>query len=105
MPYDDYENEGSLAQKTFLKEPDDYKVILLNDDFTTMEFVVQVLQSVFHLGAEEAEKVMMSVHKTGSGVAGIYTTTLLPPGHRLQSAWQGSRAFRLDARFKRHRSR
>ena len=73
MPYDDYENEGSLAQKTFLKEPDDYKVILLNDDFTTMEFVVQVLQSVFHLGAEEAEKVMMSVHKTGSGVAGIYT--------------------------------
>ena len=73
MPYDDYESGSSLAQKTFFKEPDDYKVILLNDDFTTMDFVVKVLQTVFHLSSQEAEKVMLSVHKTGSGVAGIYT--------------------------------
>jgi len=73
MPYEDFESDSSVAQKTFLKEPDEYKVILLNDDFTTMEFVVQILQSVFHLGSEAAEKVMLSIHKTGSGVAGIYT--------------------------------
>ena len=49
-----------------------YKVILLNDDFTPMEFVVLVLKKHFHKNSTEAEKIMLEVHNKGSGVAGIY---------------------------------
>lgn len=55
------------------KEPPMYKVILLNDDYTTMEFVVLVLQSVFNKSGSDAQAIMLSVHQKGSGVAGIYT--------------------------------
>jgi ATP-dependent Clp protease adaptor protein ClpS len=54
------------------KEPELYKVILLNDDYTTMEFVVNVLESVFQKSPAEAYRVMMAVHTQGRGVAGIY---------------------------------
>ena len=54
------------------KEPDLYKVILLNDDYTTMEFVVSVLESVFQKSPAEAYRVMMAVHTQGRGIAGIY---------------------------------
>ncbi len=56
-----------------LKPPPMYKVLLHNDDYTTMEFVVQVLQSVFHRSHAEATQIMLHVHKTGMGVAGVYT--------------------------------
>ena len=56
-----------------LKEPDMYKVVLFNDDYTTKEFVVEVLRSVFHKEAIEATKIMMDVHKRGKGVVGVYT--------------------------------
>lgn len=52
--------------------PPNYKVILLNDDFTTMEFVVDVLTTVFHKSEAEAVEIMMQVHEKGKGVAGIY---------------------------------
>lgn len=55
------------------KEPPMYKVILLNDDYTSMEFVVQVLETVFHKSPEEAKGIMLLVHEKGSGLAGIYT--------------------------------
>jgi ATP-dependent Clp protease adaptor protein ClpS len=58
--------------RTQKKEPDQYKVILLNDDYTTMEFVVNVLESVFQKSPAEAYRVMMAVHTQGRGVAGIY---------------------------------
>jgi len=58
--------------KTQKKEPEQYKVILLNDDYTTMEFVVSVLESVFQKSPAEAYRVMMAVHTQGRGVAGIY---------------------------------
>lgn len=54
-------------------EPPMFKVILLNDHYTTMEFVVEVLVNVFHKGVAEATDIMLSVHKAGSGVAGVYT--------------------------------
>jgi ATP-dependent Clp protease adaptor protein ClpS len=54
------------------KEPTLYKVVLLNDDYTTMEFVVQVLMSVFQKTASEAYQIMMSVHVNGRGIAGVY---------------------------------
>lgn len=56
-----------------IKEPDMYKVVLHNDDYTTREFVVEVLQIVFHKPAIEATRIMMDVHKRGKGVVGVYT--------------------------------
>lgn len=50
-----------------------YKVLLHNDDYTTREFVVLILQEVFHLGEGDATQVMMHVHNNGVGVAGVYT--------------------------------
>jgi len=49
-----------------------YKVVLLNDDFTTMEFVVMILQSVFHKSHDEAVRIMLEVHNSGRGVAGLF---------------------------------
>jgi ATP-dependent Clp protease adaptor protein ClpS len=58
--------------KTEKKEPSLFKVVLLNDDYTTMEFVVQVLESVFQKTPAEAYQIMMHVHVNGRGIAGIY---------------------------------
>ena len=56
-----------------LKEPKDYVVILLNDDYTTREFVVEILKLIFHKNHEEANRIMLNVHHKGRGVVGIYT--------------------------------
>lgn len=58
------------APKT--EEPKLYKVVLMNDDYSTMEFVVQVLETVFQKSPAEAFRVMMQVHTQGSAIAGIY---------------------------------
>jgi ATP-dependent Clp protease adaptor protein ClpS len=55
------------------QKPRLYKVLLLNDDYTTMEFVVKVLMSVFHLEEEKAVEIMLHVHHNGVGVAGVFT--------------------------------
>jgi len=57
---------------TRVKKPQLYKVILLNDDYTTMEFVVFILQKYFHKNEHDARRIMLDVHHNGSGVAGIY---------------------------------
>ena len=54
-------------------EPPMYKVLLLNDDYTTMEFVVEVLRYVFHRTIEEATRIMLNIHNQGIGIAGVYT--------------------------------
>ena len=56
-----------------LKNPSLYKVILLNDDYTPMEFVVEVLETFFRMNREQATQVMLTVHTQGKGVCGIYT--------------------------------
>jgi len=53
-------------------EPTQYKVVLLNDNYTTMEFVIQILEHVFQQSPAEAYRVMMHVHVNGRGVAGVY---------------------------------
>ncbi|PIU31193.1 MAG: ATP-dependent Clp protease adapter ClpS [Syntrophobacteraceae bacterium CG07_land_8_20_14_0_80_61_8] len=56
-----------------LTEPPMFRVLLHNDDYTTMEFVVDILRRVFHKPIEEATRIMFSVHKSGTGVCGTYT--------------------------------
>lgn len=70
----DQEREGELApeERRKAKRPRKWKVLLHNDDFTTMEFVVQVLEEHFHKSPAEANQIMLHVHFKGVGVAGIY---------------------------------
>ena len=56
-----------------VKKPPLYKVLLHNDDYTTMEFVVYILQNVFHKAELDAVRIMLAVHQQGVGVAGVYT--------------------------------
>ena len=56
-----------------LKKPPLYKVVILNDDYTPMEFVVHVLEAIFAHNRESATRIMLSVHKTGKGICGVYT--------------------------------
>ncbi len=71
------EQEGGVAIEekvdTRLKKPKRYKVLLHNDDFTTMEFVVALLQHVFHHSEADAMAIMLNIHKTGIGIAGVFT--------------------------------
>lgn len=64
-----YELENDLE----LEEPKKYKVLLLNDDFSTMEFVIEILAKVFRKSLEESEKIMLDVHNNGKAICGIYT--------------------------------
>jgi ATP-dependent Clp protease adaptor protein ClpS len=68
------QSKGAVQERTRVekKEPTEYHVILLNDDYTTMEFVVAVLEQVFQKGPAEAFRIMMQVHVNGRGVAGVY---------------------------------
>ena len=76
---DDHESsdrEGDVAvieSRPELKQPPMYKVVLLNDDYTPMEFVVEILETFFHMSREKATQVMLAVHTQGKGVCGIYT--------------------------------
>lgn len=58
--------------KPKLKQPPLYKVVMLNDDYTPMDFVVQVLQQFFHHSREKAVQIMLQVHTQGRGVAGVF---------------------------------
>ncbi|MBA3949984.1 MAG: ATP-dependent Clp protease adapter ClpS [Acidobacteria bacterium] len=60
-------------QEKKTKEPDQHQVVLLNDDYTTMEFVMDVLEHVFHKSPAEAYRIMLLVHTQGRGVCGVYT--------------------------------
>ena len=55
------------------KEPDQHQVVLLNDDYTTMDFVMEVLETVFHKSPAEAYRIMLMVHTQGRGICGVYT--------------------------------
>ena len=75
MPDYEYEHDERVATKSQeeVKKPALFKVVIHNDDFTTMEFVVMVLQAVFNHAESDAVRIMLQVHYQGFGVAGIYT--------------------------------
>lgn len=68
-----HREKTSSESEVETQEPSLYQVILLNDDYTTMEFVVLVLEQIFQRSREEAAQIMLAVHHQGSGVAGTYT--------------------------------
>ncbi len=68
----DFDHQVVTETKKKLKRPSLYKVLLHNDDYTTKEFVVQVLEYVFHKEYSEAVQIMLHVHQKGIGVAGVY---------------------------------
>jgi ATP-dependent Clp protease adaptor protein ClpS len=73
-PKDD-EDDTLLLERTSpkLQKPPLFKVVLLNDDYTPMEFVVHVLEAIFGHNRENSTRIMLNVHKSGKGVCGIYT--------------------------------
>ena len=71
--FDPDEDYGVAVAKPELKKPPMYKVIMLNDDYTPMEFVVHVLQEFFGRSADEATQIMLNVHQRGVGVCGVYS--------------------------------
>ena len=65
--------EFELADEVMIKHPKKYKVFILNDDYTSMDFVVDILMNVFHKSYEQAENIMLEVHKKDRGLCGVYT--------------------------------
>ena len=64
-----YELDDELS----LMEPKQYKVLLLNDDYTSMDFVVEVLMNIFHKSYQQAEKIMLEIHQKDRGLCGVFT--------------------------------
>ena len=75
-PQEEHDRSDGLVveeERPKLKRPPLYRVILMNDDYTPMEFVVEILQSVFGMERTNATRVMLEVHTKGKGVCGVYT--------------------------------
>ncbi|CAA6809632.1 MAG: ATP-dependent Clp protease adaptor protein ClpS [uncultured Sulfurovum sp.] len=65
--------EEELDTRLALDEPKQYKVLLHNDDYTSMEFVIEVLMHVFRKNLADSESIMLEIHQAGRGICGIYT--------------------------------
>jgi len=65
--------ESGAGADQEIRKPRLYRVVLLNDDYTTMDFVVEILVTVFHKPAAEAAKIMLDVHRRGKGTCGVFT--------------------------------
>ena len=68
-----YEIEHELDSETEIVEPKKFKVILLNDDYSTMDFVIEVLTTIFRKSVEEATAIMLNIHNSCKGICGIFT--------------------------------
>ncbi|MCL1911448.1 MAG: ATP-dependent Clp protease adapter ClpS [Leptospirales bacterium] len=73
MPGNKHDLDSQLIYKDKIDTPKMYRVIIHNDHYTTMDFVIEVLTKIFHMTAEKAHKIMLDVHKKGKGICGVYT--------------------------------
>lgn len=82
-------DEGDVLtkKKSKTKEPKRFKVVFLNDHYTTMEFVVAVLEQIFHRSPAEAAAIMLRIHNNGAGVAGVYTQDIAETKIEQTLAW------------------
>ena len=72
-PFLDADREVKEKSRQGTKEPRRYKVFLLNDNYTTMEFVVEILRDIFRKSNMDATRIMLHVHRNGKGLAGVYS--------------------------------
>ena len=91
--------ESAVKERVDVKKQDPtlYKVVLLNDDYTTMEFVVLVLETVFLKSPAEAHRIMIQVHRNGQGVAGVYPWEVAETKADKVSALAGEAGYPLRA--------
>lgn len=89
--------KNKTEEKTQLKKPNLYKVILHNDDYTTMDFVVEVLVTIFNKPVQEANKIMLDIHRKGKGIVGIYTYDIALTKTTLTEAIARERQYPLKA--------
>jgi len=68
--------QAQVLEQSKIKEPKMFKVILLNDETTTMDFVIEILMDIFHHDFNNASKIMLEIHHQGSGICGIYSQDL-----------------------------
>jgi ATP-dependent Clp protease adaptor protein ClpS len=91
--------DGAVKERVVPKKQDPtlYKVVLLNDDYTTMDFVVHVLESVFQKSPAEAHRIMMQVHVNGRGIAGVYPWEIADTKAAAVASMAGHAGFPLRA--------
>ena len=92
-----HDSDTETVEKTReeIKEPAMYRVLLHNDDYTTMDFVVGVLELIFYKSYEAAVQIMLDVHKQGIGVCGVYTLEVAETKVNTVTVWAGERGFPL----------
>ena len=95
----DPQREGGVATKTRRKiaRPERFKVLLYNDDYTPMEFVVAILEQIFGKGPSEATQIMLAIHNSGIGVAGVYVLDIAETKVAAVHAAAEQRAYPLRA--------
>ncbi len=93
----------ALRTRTQTKKPSLYKVLILNDDYTPMEFVVFVIERFFNKSREEATRIMLHVHQHGVGLCGVFTYEVPRPRSLRFWIWRGGMNTRCNARWKRNR--
>ena len=105
MPSDEYgpsyDEQADVAAENDLREPDMFRVILHNDHYTTMDFVVEVLMEIFQKPAAEAMKIMMNIHRHGHGACGVYTYDIAVTKVNRVHAMAKSRGYPLKSSYER----
>lgn len=97
MASTDSRTRADTFSRTHSEKPPRYKVILHNDDYTTMEFVVEILVNVFGKSLEKAMQIMLNVHNKGKAVCGIYTREIAETKVETVHHLAGSRGFPLKS--------
>lgn len=96
-----FEDDTKSEQDVQLDEPPLYRVLLLNDDYTTMDFVVEVLKYVFQKSEEDANQIMLNVHRKGVGVCGLYSYEIAETKVEIVDSLARERGFPLKCTMER----